>query len=139
MRLGRTVNTIRSQGTFVDGDPERRGWLEAHGFVFDDLERQWESVLGALLRYKELKGDMLVPRSFVVPPSSDDWPEEMWGMRLGRTVISIRSGTFVRDHADRRELLESEGFVMQVRRSPAEKLRAAEAHYGRVRGGALKA
>ena len=122
--------------------------MESEGFRFDTSpqnnaknDERWErQVVPALRRYKELEGDMLVPRDFVVPSSSDDWPEEMWGMRLGRTVDSIRSsGTFVRGHADRRELLESEGFAWELRRSPAEKLRAAEAHYGRVRSGALRA
>ena len=138
MRLGNTVDNIRSKGAYVRDDPERRRWLEAQGFEFDLGERQWQAVLRALRRYKELKGDMLVPRAFVVPSSSSDWPEEMWGMRLGSTVSQIRSsGTFVRDNADRLELLEAEGFVQQVRQSPAEKLRIAEAHYGRVRRGAL--
>jgi hypothetical protein len=34
MKLGTTVNRIRSKGDFVDGKPERRQWLEDRGFLF---------------------------------------------------------------------------------------------------------
>ena len=34
MALGEAVHSIRSSGTFVDGKPERKQWLEARGFLF---------------------------------------------------------------------------------------------------------
>ena len=69
-------------------DAGRRGWLEAEGFVFNVHELQWEMTLSALRKYKEFEGDNAVPRGFVVP-SVSPWPEDTWGMRLGRTVEAI--------------------------------------------------
>jgi hypothetical protein len=98
---------------------------------------QWKAARCALATYKELHGDMLVPRSFVVP-SSEPWPEEMWEMKLGRTVNKIRSsGYFVRDDLERRQVLDDMGFVWKVKASAAERIRDAAAHYGRVRCGAV--
>ncbi len=62
--------------------------------------------LRALLRYKELHGHMRVTRSFVVPWSRD-WPEELWGLRLGNLVDMIRRG---RSHKDKKKELEAAGF-----------------------------
>ena len=61
----------------------------------------------ALLRYKELYGDMLVPATFKVPVESTAWPASVLGLRLGSAVGHIRTG---RDHASRRDELESIGF-----------------------------
>jgi len=137
MNLGSTVNRIRSHGAFVGDDPERRQWLEENGFVFDVLELQWEAARCALATYKEVHGDMDVPRDFVVP-SCEPWAEEIWEMKLGNTVHRIRSkGTFVRDDPERRQVLDDMGFVWKVNASTAEKNRDAAAYYGRVRRGAV--
>lgn len=45
----------------------------------------------ALRRYKEVFGDLSVPKSFVIPTSNFDWPEETWGMKLGEVVDCIKS------------------------------------------------
>ena len=63
-----------------------------------------------LLHYKMRNGDMLVPTKFTVPGKSNDWPKEMWGMRLGKIVQSIRGGR----RSDKREDLTSIGFCFNV-------------------------
>ncbi|CAN0101448.1 unnamed protein product [Discosporangium mesarthrocarpum] len=40
--------------------------------------------------YKNLKGHTNIPSSFVVPPAHP-WPPVCWGMRLGVTLVDIRS------------------------------------------------
>ena len=82
-RLGNAVHSIRSRQSHVEDDPERRQWLDNMGFVWDDLERQWEVAKEALATYKQLHGDLEVPWRFVVPESKE-WPEEMWGTREAR-------------------------------------------------------
>jgi hypothetical protein len=73
------------------------------GFVWDDLARQWEVVKGALAMHKRIYGDMTVKQRFVVP-SSEEWPEEAWGMNLGATVSQIRSSNiFVDGNPERRQ------------------------------------
>jgi hypothetical protein len=118
MPLGAMLNSIRSQGIFVDGKPERKQWLEARGFCFetavvDNTENnlRWENeVVPAMLTYKEVHGDLEVPHRFEVPPS-EPWPEHVWGMKLGTTVSQIRcSEHYVRNDPERRQWLDSIGF-----------------------------
>jgi hypothetical protein len=118
MKLGTTVDHIRSSGTFVAGKPERKQWLEARGFQFEtavvdntENDRSWENqVVPALLTYKKVRGDLEVPRPFEVPPS-EPWPEHLWGMKLGSMVSQIRSSEYyVRNDPERRQWLDSKGF-----------------------------
>jgi hypothetical protein len=53
-------------------------------------DEQWEKkVLPAITTYKQVHGTLQVPRNFVVP-SSGEWEEGLWNMRLGEAVHSIR-------------------------------------------------
>jgi hypothetical protein len=71
MRLGTAVNHIRTNSTFVRERPDRQKQLEELGFVWDEMERQWEVVKGALAMQKQLLGDMTVKQRFVVPSSEE--------------------------------------------------------------------
>ena len=42
-----------------------------------------------LLKYKELHGNITIKQKFTVP-WNDSWPEEMWDMRLGKLLTTIR-------------------------------------------------
>jgi hypothetical protein len=102
MRLGTAVNRIRTNSNFVWGRPDRQKQLDKLGFVWDEFERQWEVVKEALSMHKRIYGDMTVKRRFVVP-KDEEWPEETWGMKLGRTVSRIRSSNaFVDGNPERR-------------------------------------
>ena len=140
MQLGSTVSIIRSKGVFVRDDADWRKWFEEQGFVFDVCEQQWENVVvPALLKFKELHGNMDVPVRFTVPSSDGDWPGEIRCMRLGRSLGRIRSqGIFVRDDADRKQWLEEQSSVWKMRLRHAEKVRTAAGFYGRYRHGAAE-
>ena len=57
-------------------------------------ETKYEFVKRCLLKYKELKGDMLVTTEYSIP-WNESYPEEMWGLRLGYSVANIRNcGSF---------------------------------------------
>jgi hypothetical protein len=100
------------------------------------MERQWEVVKGALAMQKQLLGEMTVKQRFVVP-SSVEWPEEAWGMKLGKTVSHIRSSNhFVDGNPERRQWLDDEGFVWKLMAGTTERTREAAVHYGRGRDGA---
>ena len=110
MKLGVTVNNIRNQGTYST----YRAELEEMGFDFDPqrIVHGWENVKRALLAYKSLCRDLLVPVSFVIPKDAD-WPEDLWGMKLGLTVYSIRNqGTYSTHRAE----LEEMGFDFDPQR-----------------------
>ena len=136
MKLGITVNSIRSKGYFVDGDEERKQFLDELGFEWSMLDKYWADALLLLQTYKQENDHLEVPAAFVVP-STEPWPEELWGTKLGKTVNHIRSrGTFVKDNEERRQILDELGFVWRIRLSLLEKIRAAHAHHGYVRMGA---
>jgi hypothetical protein len=62
-------------------------------------ETQYEFVKRCLLKYKELKGDMLVPQDYLIP-WNESYPEEMWGVGLGNSVAHIRSHGSFSAHKD---------------------------------------
>ena len=65
--------------------------LEEIGFAWCKNEEKWEKVVvSALVAYKEINGNLEVPRRFEVPLCSP-WPEHLWGMELGNTADGIRS------------------------------------------------
>ncbi|CAI5714369.1 unnamed protein product [Peronospora farinosa] len=70
-----------------------RDQLDAIGFpsIRDWKRFQWEQMsLAALIKYKEIEGDLLVPRKFVVPKEDEQWPRPTWGLKLGSHVNYIR-------------------------------------------------
>jgi hypothetical protein len=105
MNLGEVVKSIRAGKSYKD----KREDLESTGFNFNPqkLLHGYEATRAALVKYKDLYGDMLVPTKFVVASDDITWPEETWGMKLGRDVSNIRGG---RSWKDKREDLESIGF-----------------------------
>lgn len=75
-------------------------------------EARFQKVYSALVTYKKIYGDLLVPQPFVVPEQSADWPKETWALRLGARVNAIRSqGTFVNNNPERRTMLDDIEFA----------------------------
>ena len=74
--LGHRVHDIRSQSAYES----KHQILKDMGFIFESIDDyNWNNIIHpALTRYKEINGDLLVPRSFKVP-TNDDWPESLHG------------------------------------------------------------
>jgi hypothetical protein len=113
--LGRSISMLRSK-SYLRENPGAEEKLEKIGFQLDTKvaanDVRFDNVYNALIRYKEVYGDLLVPQPFEVPNPSADWPEGTWGLRLGARVNAIRSqGTFVKNNDERRQLLDDVGFV----------------------------
>ena len=113
--LGKKLASVRSK-SFLKNNPDAKEKLEALGVELDGKtaanDTRFQNVYDALVTYKNLNGDLLVPQPFVVPDQSDEWPESTWGLRLGARVNAIRSqGTFVNTNPDRRKQLDDIGFV----------------------------
>jgi len=118
MPLGKKIPAVRSK-TYLKANPGSTDKLEDIGFEFDGKvaanDARFNNVYFALVRYKELNGDLLVPQPFFVPDQSEDWDEEFWGLRLGARVNAIRSqGTFVKANPERKDLLEKLGFEWEL-------------------------
>ena len=86
----------------------------------------------ALLKYKELYGDMMVRHTFIIP-WIDSWQEEMWGLKLGQLVcIQIRNQEKYKEH---REDLIKIGFNYHRQKVPAhgfEKVKSALILYKQI-------
>ena len=85
--------------------PERRERLDALGFVWDVLAAQWEEGLRSLERFRQEKGDCLVPKSYRDPTS---------GFRLGSWVSEQRKAQDMM-LPERRQRLDALGFVWKAR------------------------
>jgi hypothetical protein len=105
MNLGMVVTDIRRGRSYLD----KRADLEGIGFDFHSQRTRYmfKSIQVALVKYKDINGDMLAPHSFVVPVDDITWPEETRGMKLGKVVNNIRRG---KCYVDKRTDLESIGF-----------------------------
>lgn len=113
--LGKKMNAVRSK-SFLKNNPGAKQKLEALGYPLNGKvaanDTRFQKVYDALVTYKKLNGNLLVPQPFVVPDQSEEWPESTWGLRLGARVNAIRSqGTFVNTNPDRRKQLDDIGFV----------------------------
>uniref|UniRef100_A0A7S4SEJ8 Helicase-associated domain-containing protein n=1 Tax=Ditylum brightwellii TaxID=49249 RepID=A0A7S4SEJ8_9STRA len=111
--LGKKIPTVRLK-SYLKANPGAQEKLKKIGFEFDGKvaanDARYKKVYDALVRYKEINGDLLIPQPFVVP-ENNDWSEEMWGLRLGARVNAIRSqGTFVKTNPARKEELDELGF-----------------------------
>ncbi|KAG2783952.1 hypothetical protein Pcac1_g6308 [Phytophthora cactorum] len=93
-----------------------RHQLDTVGFpqIRDWKRFQWEQKsLSALKTFKQIKGDLLVPRKFVVPKGDQQWPKPTWGLKLGSHVNSLRQN---RDNLTTYQIqdLDDIGFVWVV-------------------------
>ena len=115
--LGKIMPTVRSK-PYLKQHPDAEAKLASLGFQPDvktaanDL--RYQRVYDALVIYKELYGDLLVPQPFTVPEDGEEWPKEVRGLRLGARVNAIRSqGTFVKSSPARKDELDALGFVWE--------------------------
>jgi hypothetical protein len=114
-KLGAVINRIRAKDAFVKTDPGRRQWLEDEGFVFDVLKENWEDAQRALEQYRDVHGDLDIPRRYKVPVEGP-WPEGMRGVALGAMAASIRgAGYFVSDNPERKQWLQERGFRFETK------------------------
>jgi len=131
MTLGKKMPNIR-RAEYLDTNEGSRERLKGIGFQFDGKaaanDARFNAVYNALVRYMELKGDLFVPQSFVVPTSGEvvedgtgrewdakEWAEEMWGLKLGARVTAIRNqGTFVKNNPERKQMLADLGFEFNL-------------------------
>ena len=129
MRLGTAVSSLR-RGSY----PSRRNRLLDMGFCFNVPEAKYDIAKVALLHYLMLHGDMKVLASFEVPVDSRDWPNHLWGLKLGMIVRNIRSGD---SHADKRDDLLSLGFTFDTTQARYEIAKTALLNYKRLHGDLL--
>ncbi|KAF0689935.1 Aste57867_18650 [Aphanomyces stellatus] len=111
---GIKLNTAQVRMHYKNGNlhPETLAALEAVNFVFDVNEVKWAQKLLALTTYKNLHGDLCVPQEYIVPAHDPQWPKDLWHMRLGLAVRSLRQKT--KPGSDRYKFLTQMGFVWNI-------------------------
>ena len=129
MKLGRVVNNIKG-GNYAD----QRDDLIRMGFSFDQFQSKYQIVKQSLLTYKELNGDLLVPRKFCVPEGNYQWPKSTWGVRLGTVVYNIRGGS---SYTDQRDDLLSIGFCYDALQARYDILKKSLLVYKEIYGNML--
>lgn len=83
--LGLHVKEIRmlrnkNSKALIEKDRDR---LEDIGFVWSANLKKFECTLQALVRYRELFGDVSIPIKYTVPMGDSNWSRELWGLKLG--------------------------------------------------------
>ena len=61
---------------------------------------EFDRVKQAMLKFKEINGPVLVIQRFVIPADNLEWPEELWGMKLGIVIKNIKYGNAYKDKLD---------------------------------------
>ncbi|KAG7354658.1 helicase domain protein [Nitzschia inconspicua] len=134
--LARTVYNMKWWQTHVKQRPDRVSQLNQIGFLWERLQPEWNLILEALIVYRGMYGDLIVPSNFTVPFKDPDWPKACWGIALGSVVFKIRNRSdHLRDvHTawKRREQLDRIGFVWDVQELRFNKLCTALKLYAKI-------
>ncbi|RHX99474.1 hypothetical protein DYB36_013793 [Aphanomyces astaci] len=111
---GVKLNTAQVRMHYKNGNlhPDTVAGLQAVNFVFDVNQVKWSQKLLALSTYKAIYGDLCVPQEFSVPAHDPRWPKDLWDMRLGLAVRSLRQKT--KPSSDRYLFLSDMGFVWNI-------------------------
>ena len=116
-RLGVKLMKIKKglQYTELKFQRQLRNDLGIEISILEPRERQhgFKLLYDALLNYKRIYSNLLVPRKFVVPSNDSEWPEEFWNIPLGIRVGSIRQGKSYSD-VTYAAALDQIGFVWDV-------------------------
>ncbi|KAF0690249.1 hypothetical protein As57867_018284, partial [Aphanomyces stellatus] len=87
-KLGFIVRGFRAA---QDSMPEnRRAELDAMGFVWNVPVDNWARKIAAFEIFKNQHHHLKIPLKFVVPDQDPAWPSDMWGLKLGIVVNTIR-------------------------------------------------
>ena len=106
MKLGRLVDSIRYEVRYLDED------LAAIGFDYgSQVKDRWEPFKLALQTYNNIHGHLRIPQRFIIPRDSTRWPDNIWDMRLGRTLSKTRNRTGY--FAMHRQELRDMGLILQ--------------------------
>ena len=114
--------TARSAEDFANSrsrDYSKRDQLDAIGFVWDISEYKFDILCDALVGYSKFEsrkngnerdGALKIPAKFVVP-SDSEWPNELWGYKLGEKCVAVRQKElYVKGYPERLKVLADLGF-----------------------------
>lgn len=95
----------------------------------------FERIYDALVAYKNIHGDVKVPQKFKITSPSTDFPVEMWGMNLGKTLHNIR---YKHCHASYKPRLLELGVDYEIIRKKPRRVGPNDPEYEEQRRKAMK-
>ena len=124
MKLGLKLSSIRSTGRYIKEDSKRKKQLDELGFekrLRDHTHKQqlgeqlFEQIYDALVIYKEnIDNELNVPESFIIPNNNNIWPENLWNLKLGEYIKSIKDkDKLVFGHEEREKRLRDLGLTFE--------------------------
>jgi hypothetical protein len=117
LRLGKRLEKLLSTPEFYIEYPDKVEELEKLGFKADisTLIDDWDLIFQSMKLYRELYGDLRIPSKYVIP-DEEPWPRLCRNLKLGVRIAAMRSaGRYVKDHPERKALLDSLGFEWRIR------------------------
>ena len=97
LKLGLHFQSIRENEKYFFNNDDKKLKLSELGIEMNKksdrasyTKKRFDMVYDALVIYKKLYDDLLVPQAFCVPFGNTAWPEELWGLKLGVRVSAIR-------------------------------------------------
>ena len=111
-KLGYKCGLIRIGQIYTDKGYE----LAKIGFDFSNQKKtaDWETLKSALLRYKELNnGSLIVPQKFEIPTGSNEWAQNLWGLKLGFLLKAVRLRSHNKIGKEHREDLQAMGVICE--------------------------
>eukprot|EP01033_Poteriospumella_lacustris_P010261 gene10261-biopygen4583 len=102
-RLGMRISYLRAAKKRLP--PAQVKQLDNAGMVWSDEEYQVGRIERGLTTYKAMYGDVRIPKLFVVPHGDGRWDRDLWDMRLGSAIDTVRNGSAFEAHRSRFEAL----------------------------------
>ena len=88
-----------------------------------DIPAERAQEFNGIRQYKEIFGNLQVPSDYVVPTADFSWPEETWGMPLGKIVDTIKNTD---EYDIYKEELEKIGFRYSAPKPPQQTMEEAK-------------
>eukprot|EP01033_Poteriospumella_lacustris_P023351 gene23351-biopygen8231 len=102
-RLGMRISDLRNSKKRLP--PAQVEQLDNVGMVWSHKEYQVGRIERGLTTYKAMYGDVRIPKLFVVPHGDGRWDRDLWDMRLGKVIYTVRNNGAYEAHRSRFEAL----------------------------------
>lgn len=117
LRLGKRLEKLFTSSEFFERHPDKVQEIKKLGLEPNvrSLIDDWELIERSMKIYKGVHGNLRISSKFVVP-DEEPWPRLTRNLKLGIRVAAIRSaGRYVKDHPERKEVLDEMGFEWRLR------------------------
>ena len=91
LKLGRVVSSLRTAYRKQQLPAATVAQLDTAGFVWNVRQYQGDRIVLALQTYKEVHGDIHVPKRFQCPSDDPRWPPAVRTLKLGYNLSNVRN------------------------------------------------